>query len=240
MKVRAILVNGTSGEAMSLSLVERKKVTEKFFDACKHFDMLMMVQISGCSFADVIELARHADEIGVHGVLCLPELYFKPKSVELLVEYLKDIACHCPNTPLYYYHIPMFTQVDLPMSSFMELASKKIKSFRGIKYTSGDLDKGLACLKFGQVFLGADTILCGALALGFECAIMTSLNMHPEMSLKMIEFMNEGKVTEARAEQIKLNEYITKALKNGELHYNLEIISKCSMLFQVAVNGYRR
>lgn len=32
----------------------------------------------------------------------------------------------------------------------------------------------------------------------------------------MIQFMNEGKITEARAEQIKLNEYIAKALKNGK------------------------
>lgn len=183
MQVRGILVNGTSGEGMSLNVIERKKVTQKFFDACKHFDVVMMVQISGCPFADVIELARHAEEIGVHGVLCLPELYFKPKTVEHLVKYLKDIASQCPITPLYYYHIPMFTDVNLPMSSFMELASKEIKTFRGIKYTSGDLEKGLACLKYGQVFLGADTILVGALALGFDCAIMTSLNMHPEMSL---------------------------------------------------------
>lgn len=219
MNIRAVLVNGTSGEAMSLSVVERKRVTEKFFEACKHFDMLIMVQISGCSFADVIELARHAEQLGVHGVLCLPELYFKPKTVIQLVEYIKNIAFYCPNTSIYYYHIPMFTQVDLSMSSFMELATKEIKTFRGIKYTSGDLDKGLACLQYGQVFLGADTILCGALALGFECAIMTSLNMHPEMSLKVIEYMNAGKVVEARAEQKKLNEYISKALKDGEVIY---------------------
>lgn len=111
----------------------------------------------------------------------------------------------------------MFTQVDMPLSIVMELASKEIKTFRGIKYSSGDLDKALPCLKFGQVFLGANTIFCGSLALGFDCAIMTSLNTHPELSLKMIELMKEGKVAEARAEQMKLNEIIDKALKDGEI-----------------------
>lgn len=62
----------------------------------------------------------------------------------------------------------------------------------------------------------------------------------------MIQFMNEGKITEARAEQIKLNEYIAKALKKGmkrdeefsilrffttKIHY---------MLFQVEVIGCLR
>jgi len=173
------------------------------------------VQISGCPFADAMELAKHAESINVDGVLCLPELYFKPKSIEKLVEYLRDISVHCPKTPLYYYHIPMFTQVDLPMASFMELARKKIPSFTGIKYTSGDLEKGIPCLKHGQVWLGSDTILAGAIALGFNNAIMTSLNINPEISLKIIELMDQGKVVEARDQQNQLNNFVESTLKNG-------------------------
>jgi N-acetylneuraminate lyase len=213
--INAILVNGTSGEGMLLSVDERKKVTEKWSEVCKKLDILLMVQISGCPFVDAVELARHAAGLQVDGVLCLPELYFKPKTIQKLVQYLKDISVHCPDIPLYYYHIPMFTQVDLPMASFMELAAKEIKTFTGIKYTSGDLEKGIPCLKHGQVFLGSDTILCGALALGFDNAIMTSLNINPEVSLKIVNFMESGKVKEARAQQQLLNTFVEGALKNG-------------------------
>lgn len=214
--INAILVNGTSGEGMSLSVDERKKVTEKWSEVCKKLDILLMVQIAGCPFADVKELAKHAAELHVDGVLCLPELYFKPKTVEKLVDYMSDIAHHCPWVPLYYYHIPMFTQVDLSMANFMELARKKIPSFVGIKYTSGDLEKGIPCLKHGQVFLGSDTILAGALALGFENAIMTSLNINPEISLKIIDLMEKGKVAEAREQQTILNKFVERALINGK------------------------
>jgi N-acetylneuraminate lyase len=214
-KIRALLVNGTTGEGTSMNLDERKKVTEKWWKSCEHYDMLMMVQITGCSFSDAIALAKHAESLRVHGVLCLPELYFKPKTADHLVKYLKNIAVYCPNTPIYYYHIPMFTQLDIPMPIFMELAKKEIPNFAGIKFTSGDLSVGIECLKFGQVFLGADTILCGALALGFENAIMTTLNMHPEMSLKIIDLMENRKVKEARNEQLKLNQYVKKTLKEG-------------------------
>jgi N-acetylneuraminate lyase len=71
-----------------------------------------MVQISGAPFPDVIEMAKHAESGKVDAVLCLPELYFKPKTEEQLVGYLQDIAAHCPSIPLFYYHIPRFTNVD--------------------------------------------------------------------------------------------------------------------------------
>lgn len=213
--ITAILVNGTTGEGMLLTVDERKKITQKWYDACKKHDVLLMVQISGCPFVDAVELAKHAATLNVDGVLCLPELYFKPKTIEKLVDYMKDIAVHCPKVPLYYYHIPMFTQVDLPMASFMELAKKKIPSFTGIKYTNGDLEKGIPCLKHGQVFLGSDTILTGALALGFTAAIMTSLNINPEISLKIIDLMEKGKVTEAREQQNVINQFVETTLKKG-------------------------
>lgn len=213
--ITAILVNGTSGEGMSLSLEERKNVTQKWSDVCKTLDILLMVQISGCSFSDVIQLAQQAEHLKVDGVLCLPELYFKPKTIEKLVDCLGDIASYCPSIPLYYYHIPMFTQVDLPMASFMEIAQKKISSFAGVKYTSGDLEKGIQCLKYGQVFLGSDTILAGALVLGFESAIMTSLNIKPEMSIEIIKLIKNGKINEARDQQNKLNNFVESALRNG-------------------------
>lgn len=215
--ISAILVNGTSGEGMLLSVEERKQVTLKWSEVCNKLEILLMVQISGCPFPDAVELAKQAALLKVDGVLCLPELYFKPKTIESLVEYLSDIAVYCPDVPLYYYHIPMFTQVDLPMGNFMKLARKEIPSFTGIKFTSGDLEKGIQCLPHGQVFLGSDTILTGAVALGFTNAIMTSLNINPEISLKIISLMEQGKVVEAREQQNILNQFVEATLKDGKI-----------------------
>lgn len=213
----AVLVNGTTGEGMSMTVVERKMVLEKWSDACKKLDMILMVQISGCPFADVIDLTQHATSLKVDGVLCLPELYFKPKTIQKLVQYLKDIAVYCPNVPLYCYHIPVNTQVDLPMASFMELARAEIPTFCGIKFSSGDLEKAMQCLKHGQVFIGPNTIFCGALALGFTNAIMTSLNVNPEVSLKILEFMRDGNLSEAQEQQNLLNRFVESVLQKGEI-----------------------
>ncbi|XP_052894834.1 N-acetylneuraminate lyase A-like [Anopheles moucheti] len=215
--VKGVLVNGTSGEGMLLNTEERILVAEAWQRACKKHGITVMVQIGGAPYPDVVQLARHAAQIDVDAVLCLPELYFKPKSSEQLVAYLKGIAKHCPAIPFFYYHIPMFTDVNVHMPTFLDDAEKEISNFRGIKYTSGDLDQGSACLKVGRtIFLGADSIVCGAVAAGFDSFIMTTLNICPELALEIITDVNRGAVKDARDKQRQLNAHIATILKHGD------------------------
>lgn len=102
------------------------------------------------------------------------------------------------------------------MSKFIEIASKRIPNFAGIKYTSGDMEIGVACLKSNKsIFLGADTLLSGALAMGFDSTIMTSLNICPELSIQIVGLLKHGKVLEANEVQLKLSERVGEILKIG-------------------------
>lgn len=110
--VNGALINGTSGEGSCLRLDERKRLAELWQVACKKYGVTLMVQIGGCDILSVFELAKHAESIGVDCILCLPDLFFKPKIEEDLVSYIKSIVPFCPNTPFYYYHIPRMSGVD--------------------------------------------------------------------------------------------------------------------------------
>lgn len=110
--VDGALVNGTSGEGSCLRLDERKRLAEVWLKACKKYGVTLMLQIGGCDVLSVHELAQHAEKIGVDCVLCLPDLFFKPKIEEDLVTYIKNVAHYCPTRPLYYYHIPRMSGVD--------------------------------------------------------------------------------------------------------------------------------
>lgn len=110
--VNGVLINGTSGEGTTLRLAERKRLAEEWLIACRKYGVIMMIQIGGCDILSVFELAHHAEEIGVDCILTLPDLFFKPKIEEDLVEYIKSIAYHCPTRPLYYYHFPRMSGVD--------------------------------------------------------------------------------------------------------------------------------
>lgn len=109
-----------------------------------------------------------------------------------------------------------FINPTVYMPRFCDLAEKEIPNFCGLKYTSGNMEEGVACLKKGRcLFLGADTILTGALALGFDSAILTTLNMFPEYSIEIYEYMRNNKWHEAMTVQKKMNKKIWEICPRG-------------------------
>ncbi|XP_055681900.1 N-acetylneuraminate lyase-like [Lutzomyia longipalpis] len=214
--VQGVLVNGTTGEGMSLSVPERQGVAEEWQKACKKYGMTLMVQIGGAPFVDVAELAKHAEELKVDAILCLPELYFRPKNEKDLVRYIGNVSKHCSRTPLFYYHFPMMSKVEVSMPKFLDLAEKEIENIVGIKFSSPDLAEGSACLKLNRfIFLGNNMIFCGALAQGFDCSIMTSLNICPELAIEIFQSMKKGDILNASVKQKELSGVYDRILKDS-------------------------
>lgn len=109
--MHGIMVNGMTGEGMTLTIDERKKLTEKWFEVTRKYGMKMVVNIGGLPLPEVYELAEHAERLKVDGVLITTDLFYKPKTEEDLVVYLRDIMVHMPTRPVFYYHIPIMTDV---------------------------------------------------------------------------------------------------------------------------------
>lgn len=206
--IPAVLVHGSTGEGPGLNVAERKNVAEAWVAAGKSTKQHVMIQVGGCPLPDAKELAKHAEKIGADSILCLPELYFKPTTAQDLIDYLKEIASGAPNTPLLYYHIPMWSGVNINMEQFLNLSVGQIPSFHGIKYTSNDLSEGYNALKAANgryaVFLGADTLVQPAFSLGFDSIIATCLNFLPGHFVKIGEYLRENRIEDARAVQEKL------------------------------------
>lgn len=118
MGMHGVMVNGMTGEGMTLTVDEHKKLTEKWFEVTRKYDLKMLVNIGGLDLADVYELAEHAEKLKVDAVMVLPDLFYHPTTEEDLLYYLKDIYAHMPTRPMFYYHIPMMTKVhckfDIP------------------------------------------------------------------------------------------------------------------------------
>lgn len=56
--ISAILVGGTTGENMSLSVADRKKIADAWVNAGKGNGLHIMVQVGGAPLKDVLELVR--------------------------------------------------------------------------------------------------------------------------------------------------------------------------------------
>src|SRR3977135_386579 len=69
-------VLGTTGEATSFSLDERRRVMTAYRDAGLPLGRLM-VGTGAAATADAIALTKHAAELGFAGALVLPPFYYK-------------------------------------------------------------------------------------------------------------------------------------------------------------------
>src|SRR5215210_3443424 len=69
-------VLGTTGEATSFSLEQRKGVMSTYKQAGLPLDRLM-VGTGAAATADAVALTRHASELGFAGALLLPPFYYK-------------------------------------------------------------------------------------------------------------------------------------------------------------------
>src|SRR5712675_1974491 len=106
-------VLGTTGEATSFSLEERKRMMSAYRDAGLPMDRLM-VGTGAASVADAVALTRHAAELGFAGALVLPPFYYKGVPDDGLAAYIDTIvsATAAQPIPIYLYHFP--AQSGLP------------------------------------------------------------------------------------------------------------------------------
>ncbi|XP_026494372.2 N-acetylneuraminate lyase-like [Vanessa tameamea] len=204
--IKAVLVGGTTGEHMSLSITDRKKIIDVWVKAGKLTNGLhLMVQVGGAPLADVLNLTKYCSDVGVDSLLTLPELYFKPQSISDLVSYVELVAKAAPNLPVLYYHIPGMSKVEVNMPNFVTEATRRIPNFKGIKFTSNDLSEGaqvLRALKEDQtVFLGADTLLAPAALLGINSGIGTTFNLFPRLAQDILAAIEKADLVKARALQ---------------------------------------
>ena len=84
-------VLGTTGEATSFSLEQRKRVMTAYRDAGLPLERLM-VGAGAASVADAVALTRHAAELGFAGALVLPPFYYKGVPDDGLVVYVATIV----------------------------------------------------------------------------------------------------------------------------------------------------
>lgn len=105
------------------------------------------------------------------------------------------------------------------MGQFLTDAVGKISTFHGIKFTSTALDEGIAAVEANggkyAVFLGADQLMAGAFTLGFDSAIATSLNMFPQLGVKILEAVKQSKLDQARETQKTLTKVCSIVTKHG-------------------------
>lgn len=216
--VVGVFVNGTTGEAPSLSIEEREKQAEAWRVALPA-GMKMFVHLGACALPDARRLAKHAASIGADAVAAMPPGFFRPAGVREVVSWCAEIASVVPDLPFYYYHIPVMNGVQLRVRNFLEEASSIIPNLAGVKYTFEGLDDFLLCREFEggrfDMLWGRDEMLLAALAVGATSAVGSTYNIASPLYNKIIEAFQCGDLSLARKMQADSCRLIVQMQKTG-------------------------
>ncbi|XP_046539156.1 N-acetylneuraminate lyase isoform X4 [Equus quagga] len=142
--VKNIFVNGTTGEGLSLSISERRRVAEEWVTKGRNKLDQIVIHVGALSLKESQELAQHAADIGADGIAVIAPFFLKPWNKDVLINFLKEVAAAAPALPFYYYHIPALTGVKIRAEEVLDGIQEKIPTFQGLKFSDTDL------LDFGQ------------------------------------------------------------------------------------------
>ncbi|MCA9224244.1 MAG: dihydrodipicolinate synthase family protein [Planctomycetales bacterium] len=216
-----VFVAGTTGESHSLSMDERIELARRWADVVSGTPLKLVIHVGHNSLPEAVVLARQAAQIGADAIAALAPSYFKPATVEQLIDFCEPLARAAGDTPFYYYDIPGMTGVVLPMARFLEQGKSRIPTLRGMKYSNGNLPQLQECLRLGEgefdVLFGSDEALLAALALGGRGAVGATYNFAAPLYLRVIEAFEAGDWTTARREQARSVELVNLLYRYGFL-----------------------
>jgi N-acetylneuraminate lyase len=218
--VRGAFICGTTGEGFSLTTEERMRAAERWV-AVAPSELKVIVHVAHNSLGDSQKLAAHAQEIGAYAVATIGPTFFRPASVEQLVDFCAPAAAAAPKLPFYYYHMPAMTGVNLPMLEFLRAGARRIPNLAGIKFTDENLMNYAQCLNFEDgrfnILFGRDEILLAALAFGATGAVGSTYNYMAPIYHKVMEVFDAGDLSASRRWQMLAIQIIAVMARHGGL-----------------------
>ncbi|XP_078322876.1 N-acetylneuraminate lyase B-like [Crassostrea virginica] len=216
--IKAIYVNGTTGEGKSLTMDERKEILEKWIQV-SNGRLKIVAHVGVLNVRESKDLAKHACESGADAIASLPPLFFKPQNIDDLVEHCKAIAEVAPHLPFYYYHLPSMTGVELNMEDFLRKSKKVIPNLAGVKFSSKDLVDMIGCVFQDKmnVLFGCDEQLLAGLVTGAHGAVGSTHNFMPLVFERMMENIKKGELQKARQEQMYVQKLCRVMYRYGAL-----------------------
>ncbi|MGA0845679.1 MAG: dihydrodipicolinate synthase family protein [Luteolibacter sp.] len=201
--IRSAFITGSTGEAHSLTRDERVAIFKAWAEAGPQHGLTVVAHAGSNCIEDARYFAAAAADCRLAAVAALAPSYYKPSTLETLVDCCAAIASAAPDLPFYYYDIPVLTGVRFPMSEFLALAPRRIPNFAGIKFTNDDLDQYGACLMQDNYDIpwGIDEKLLDALQVGSRGAVGSSYNFAAPIYQKLIAAYEAGDIETARGFQ---------------------------------------
>ncbi len=192
--VTGLYVGGSSGECIYHTVPERKLVLENVVSQAAG-RVVIIAHVACNNTADSMELAAHAESLGVDAIAAIPPIYFKLPD-RAIAGYWNDISSAAPNTDFIIYNIPQLAGVSLSRSLLRTMLQNP--NVIGVKNSSMPIQDIEEWRDEGAiVFNGPDEQLLSGLTAGAVGGIGGTYGAMPSLYLKIFSMVKEGKAAEA-------------------------------------------
>jgi 4-hydroxy-tetrahydrodipicolinate synthase len=180
---------GSTGEASHLASEERERFIEEVTRIVRG-RVPLVVGVGAAGTREAIELARHAEGVGVDAVLIVSPFYWKVGE-EALFRHFAEVA-ESVDIPVLVYNLPMLTGIDLSPSLITRIAAE-CPSVTGLKDTVTEYRHTVGVLRevkrvradFSGLSGWEDLILPCLLA-GADGSICAFANVAPEVFVDLV------------------------------------------------------
>ena len=232
--VKGVYVNGSSGECIYQGVEDKKIVLENVMKVAKG-KLTVIAHVACNNTKDSMELAAHAESLGVDAIASIPPIYFRLPD-HAIAKYWNDISSAAPNTDFVIYNIPQLAGVALSNSLFAEM--RKNPRVIGVKNSSMPVqDIQMFKADAGDdyiIFNGPDEQFISGRVIGAEAGIGGTYGVMPELFLKMNELVKAGQLEAAMPIQYAANSIIYKMCSaHGNMYAVIKAILKLNEGFDI-------
>lgn len=222
--VRGLYVGGSSGECIYQTVEERKLVLENVMKAVGG-QMTIIAHVAAPSTRDSIELAKHAEKLGVDALAAIPPIYFVLP--EPAIEAYWTSIMEATNLDFIIYNIPQTTGYALSENLFKKMMAKE--QVIGVKNSSMpvmDINMWkLRAPKENIIFNGPDEQFVGGRVMGADAGIGGTYGVYPELLLEADRCVREGELDKALEIQLCVNDLISQLTSfKGNLYDVMKLI----------------
>ena len=193
--VDGFVVNGSMGEAASLSLEERALVLSSVVELVGG-RVPVVAGVSAASTAAACGHAHAAREGRADGVMCLPPLNYRGAPEEVVAFYA---AVAGEGLPVMAYNNPEASGVDMPVEVIASIASE-VPGVVAVKECSGDARRIAALLGATEdleILVGGDDWALEGAAAGATGWVSGVANVAPAQCVALFEHVRAGRLAEA-------------------------------------------
>jgi 4-hydroxy-tetrahydrodipicolinate synthase len=193
--IHGLVVNGTMGEAGSLSSEERALVLDTVVAAAGRVPV--SAGVSAASTAAACAYAEQARAGGAHGVMCLPPLLYRGTTAELTAHFAA--VAEAAQLPVMAYNNPEASGIDLTPDVIAQIAAA-VPGVVAVKECSGDARRIAALLGRTEleILVGGDDWALEGLAAGATGWVAGVANIAPAECVQLMDLVEQGRLPEAR------------------------------------------